>query len=121
MTLVRGDARLVLQPSWVDALSERGAIDPYARPPDLERWHRRALRKAGLERPEDDLASFQTHLEALTERDRAVASPWGLALFKLSSPSGWIVGQEEIDALLPHVDEGPLRDFLEGGPFEIRA
>mgnify|MGYP006928200716 CR=1 FL=1 len=121
MTLVRGDRRLPLEPAWVDRLSERGAIDPYACAPDLERWRRRALRKAGLEHPEQDPATFQAVFDALTERDRAAASPWGLALFKLSSPAGWIVGQEEIDALLPHVDQGPLRDFLEGGPFEIRS
>lgn len=124
MTLTRGATTLALDPAWVTLLSEAGAIDPYAKPPDLERWRRRALRKAGLERVEDDPAAFHRVLEGLTRRDRAVASPWGVALFKFSTPDGWIVGDAEaqriVDALADQPQAAPLVEFARGGPFEVR-
>lgn len=103
-------------------LAERGALDPFATPPDLSRWRRRALRKAGVQRAEQDPQAFARHYEELTARDRAVASPYGLARFKLTSPSGWIVGEEEIERLQPALTEGleELRAFVRGGPFEVR-
>ena len=124
MTLTRGAATLALDPTWVTLLSEAGIIDPYAKPPDLERWHRRALRKAGLEKAEDDPEGFQRVLHELTERDRSVASPYGVALFKLSTPEGWIVSDEEaariVDALTSTPEAAPLVDFARGGAFEVR-
>ena len=124
MTLTRGATTLALDPAWVTLLSEAGALDPYAKPPDLQRWHRRALRKAGLEQPEDDPEGFQRVLHELTERDRSVASPYGVALFKLSTPGSWIVGEAEaaqiVEALVSTPEATALVDFARGGAFEVR-
>ncbi len=75
-----------------------------------------------MDRVEEDPEGFAMHYDELTARDRAVASPYGLALFKLSSPSGWIVGEQEIERLKPALTEGleELRAFVRGGPFEVR-
>ena len=63
-------------------------------------------------------------LHELTERDRSVASPYGVALFKLSTPEGWIVSDEEaariVDALTSTPEAAPLVDFARGGAFEVR-
>jgi hypothetical protein len=124
LTLTRGAEALPLDPEWVTRLSERGLIDPYAKAPDLARWRRRALRRLQLDRAEEDPDGFAAEFDRLTARDRAASSPWGVALFKFSSPEGWIVSRDEADRIVQALAEEPeaeaLVAFARGGAFEVR-
>ena len=105
-------------------LADQGLIDPYAKAPDLARWRRRALRRLELERAEQDPEGFAAEFDRLTARDRAASSPWGVALFKFSSPEGWIVSPEEAERIVQVLgeepDAGALVAFARGGSFEVR-
>ena len=119
LTLVRGAERIRLEPAWLAQLEQQGLLETATRPPDLQRWIVRALRRCRVETVAEAPAAVLEAWSTMTRPERAVEAPQGIPRFKFLTGQHWIVTDAEATLLRKALPpDHPLHRFASSA-FEV--